>query len=76
MRFGGYPNILFAEILLRYQKEVSVKKRGYRYEANLLDRILTLLLVDVHLPSLSDMRFRQWADQRLKEVKSSSIRRE
>lgn len=76
MRFGGCPNILFSEVLLRYQKEVSVKKRGYRYEANLFDRILTLPLADVRLPNLSEMHFRQWADQRLKEVKSSSVRRE
>jgi len=25
MRFGGCPNIPFAEVLLRYQKEISVK---------------------------------------------------
>ena len=70
------PIFFISEISLRYQKEVSVKKRGYQYEANLFDRILMLPLADVRLPNLSEMHFRQWADQRLKEVKSSSVRRE
>jgi phage integrase family protein len=33
-------------------------------------------LAEVRLPHLSETHFRQWADRRLKEIQSSSVRRE
>lgn len=72
-RLSQYP---FCQSIAALSKRDFRKKRGYQYEANLFARILKLPLAEVRLPHLSETHFRQWADRRLKEIQSSSVRRE
>ena len=75
-RAGITPARPFREILERYRDEISPKKRGHANEYNIINRILKTPLADVLLTDLSDMQFREWADNRMKEVKESTARRE
>ncbi|MDK4539559.1 site-specific integrase, partial [Kingella kingae] len=76
MRFGGSPNILFAEVLERYKKEVSPKKRGWKNEINIIERVLKTPLAQVRLPNLSELHFQEWANGRMADIAQSSVRRE
>lgn len=76
MRFGGSPNIPFSDVLMRYLKEVSLKKRSWRYEELAVGRIMQTPLASVRLPALSELHFREWADLRLSQITPASVRRE
>lgn len=76
LRFGGAPNVPFSEVLERYKNEVSVHKHGWRNETNIINRVLRTPLAEVRLPHLSELQFQAWADERKKEVSTSTLRRE
>ncbi|MFC3873283.1 site-specific integrase [Neisseria musculi] len=75
-RAGITPMMPFSELLTRYRDEVSPTKRGFKNEINVINRVLKTPLADVMLPDLSDLQFKMWADQRLKEVQTATVRRE
>ena len=66
----------FSEVLEQYKNEVSVHKHGWRNETNIINRVLRTPLADVRLPHLSELQFQDWADERKKEVSTSTLRRE
>lgn len=75
-RAGITPSVPFSDLLVRYRDEVSPGKRGYKNEINVINRVLATPLADVMLPDLSDLQFKMWADERLKEVQPATVRRE
>lgn len=74
--YNTTPNILFAELIDKYLKEVTPTKRGEREEKFRLLRIARSNLGNVPLPELSKEHFRQWQNQRLQEVQPVSVARE
>lgn len=74
--YNTTPNILFSELIDKYLKEVTPTKRGQREERFRLLRIARSSLGSVALPELSKEHFRQWQNQRLKEVQEVSVARE
>lgn len=73
---GEVPNLTVLKLLERYAKEVSVGKKGERWELIRLealgrDRMAQVRLKDLDTPHLSD-----WQTRRLKSVSSASVRRE
>ena len=63
-------------MLERYKNEVSVHKHGWRNKTNIINRVLRTPLAEVRLPHLSELQFQDWADERKKEVSTSTLRRE
>ncbi|GFE51571.1 integrase [Roseobacter cerasinus] len=68
--------IPFGDILDRYGREKSSKKKGARPEIIRIERIRRDRLAKVALGDLRVTDFAEWRDKRLTEVKSSSVRRE
>lgn len=75
-RAGITPSVPFSDLLIRYRDEVSPAKRGFKNEINVINRVLATPLATVMLPDLSDLQFKMWADERLKEVQPATVRRE
>lgn len=70
------PNKPFKELLNRYIDEVSVKKKGERWERMRLQLIGRMAIGDVLLPNLDERHVAQWRDERLSQVSSPSVARE
>ncbi|WP_421685024.1 tyrosine-type recombinase/integrase [Tritonibacter mobilis] len=64
------------ELFERYAREVSSKKRGYKWEALRLNRWGQSDLGDKILSELSPADFAAWRDARLQKVAPSTVRRE
>lgn len=75
---NAFPNVLFAEAVDRYIQEVSIHKKGHRYETlrlNLIKREYGWLMSKVmHKIQPADMV--RWRDDRLKKITSGSVLRE
>lgn len=65
-----------ADLLLRYQLEVSPTKRGYKWEKLRTDLMMRNDLSNVTLESLNESHIARWRDDRLKVVSAASVRRE
>ncbi|MGX2974669.1 tyrosine-type recombinase/integrase [Ursidibacter arcticus] len=74
--YNTTPNILFAELIDKYLKEVTLHKRGKKEERYRLLRIIRSNLGNIPLPLLNKEHFRQWQNQRLTEVQPVSVARE
>lgn len=73
---GEIPNLTVKDLLIRYERDVSTKKKGYRWEsirlnALGLDRIASVKLRQLDAPHASD-----WQQRRLQAVSEASVRRE
>lgn len=66
----------FGDLLDKYGREVSAKKRGARPEIIRIERLRRDKLAKVAIGDLSTADFADWRDRRLHEVKSGSVRRE
>lgn len=66
----------FGDLLDRYGREVSSKKRGGREEIVRIERLRRDKIAKVSIGDLTAADFADWRDRRLKEVKGSSVRRE
>ena len=67
----------FGELLGRYAREVSPKKRGHLVDLMRIDRIKREdAIAHVRLGDLSASDFSAWREKRLREVTPSSVRRE
>ncbi|MFP3385728.1 tyrosine-type recombinase/integrase [Tritonibacter sp. SIMBA_163] len=64
------------DLFERYAREVSSKKRGYKWEALRLNRWGQYDLGDKSLSELSPADFAAWRDSRLQKVAPSTVRRE
>lgn len=65
----------FGDLLLRYGREVSVKKRGHRAESVRIEWIWRDELAEVSVAHLTTKDFADWRDRHLGEVKNSTLRR-
>lgn len=72
----GIPDRPFADLLERYRNEVSITKRGARWEHLRIGLLLRDEIAKVRLPALSTVHFAAWRDRRLKSVSAASVRRE
>lgn len=70
------PNKLVSDVLDRYSEEVSVTKRGVRWEQIRLKMIEKDDLAKVHLRDLDQSHISAWRDRRLRSVSAESVRRE
>jgi integrase len=75
-RRGDIPDKTFRDLLDRYAEEVSVAKRGERWERMRLALIGRDALGAVRLPALRAPDFAAWRDRRLRQVSAASVRRE
>ena len=74
---GKTPNITFGKLLEKYRDEVSIKKKGERWERIRINKFLTDTdLTDVKIADLNKTLFAQWRDRRLKQVSALSVLRE
>jgi len=68
--------VTFGEVLLRYAKEVSPKKRGARWEMLRLERFRLEQFAKIKMRDLAPSDFAAWRDARLKEVAPGTVNRE
>jgi len=73
---GGIPNRLFRDLMERYAREVSARKRGARRERNMVNVILRDPLADAPLKKLSPRDIAEWRDRRGQQVSDASVNRE
>lgn len=73
---GDVPDKTFGELLMRYREEVSVTKRGMRWEALRIGLMLRDPVAAVRLRHLDAPVIAAWRDRRLAQVSAASVRRE
>lgn len=73
---GKIPNKTFKELLDRYIDEVSVKKKGERWERLRLQLIGRMTIGETPLPKLDASHVAQWRDERLQQISAPSVARE
>lgn len=73
---ASIPDRPFSDLLEKYRDEVSVTKRGERWERSRIGLILRDEIAKVRLPALSAVHFASWRDRRLQSVSAASVRRE
>ena len=73
---GGSNNITFGEMLDRYGRDFSSKKRGARWEIIRIEKLKGYPVADIRLSKLTASDFALWRDERLREVSPSSVARE
>jgi integrase len=73
---GVIPDKSVSELLERYRDEVSIKKRGERWERLRIASFLHDALASVRLPRLSASDIAAWRDRRLMKVSSASVARD
>lgn len=77
IRQGRAPDKTVADLLARYSAEVSVAKRGARWERLRLDLLARdRALSGVALADLDSRVIADWRNRRLKQVAAGSVRRE
>jgi integrase len=73
---SGIPDITFGQLLKRYCDEVTVKKRGKKWEETRIKLVQRDDLAKVKLAILDQRHFGEWRDRRLESVSAASVRRE
>lgn len=81
---GGLPKKTWRQALARYREEESPKKRGKRWEEIRIDamvgdeekRGLMAGLLNLQLADLTTVHLAEWRDDRMKQVKASTVDRE
>jgi integrase len=73
---GKVPNKPFRDLLERYSREVSSKKRGAVREQNMINVILRDPVSEVSLRMLATTDIAAWRDRRLNQVSGSTVERE
>lgn len=73
---GEIPNKTFFDLLDRYSAEVSITKKGERWERVRIGALKRDALAQFKLAELSPICFANWRDRRLKIVSAGSVRRE
>lgn len=68
--------VTFAEVMDRYAREVSPKRRGARWEMIRLEKFQTHDIADKKMADLAPADFAAWRDARLREVAPGSVARE
>ena len=75
------PDILvkgktLADAFKRYQKEVSPKKDGHKFEHNRLNKYCREEFASIRLTDIQQATFNMWIDKELERIKSSSVNRD
>jgi integrase len=65
-----------ADLLLRYERDVSRHKGGAHWEAGQIKRLLQMPLGQLNLAEVSKSDIKAWRDSRLKSVQGSTVNRE
>jgi integrase len=73
---GEVPNITLAALLARYENEVSVHKKGRKWEAVRLRAMGRDRVALVKLRQLDTVHVADWQKRRLEAVSAASVRRE
>jgi integrase len=73
---GEVPNLTVDALLERYEREVSAKKKGKRWESIRLQAMRRDRIAQVRLRSLDTPHASDWQQRRLQEVAEASVRRE
>lgn len=73
---GEVPNLTFAALLQRYDREVSAKKKGARWESVRLKAMERDRLALVKLRQFGPPHVADWRERRLRAVSGASVRRE
>lgn len=73
---GEIPNLPVKALLERYEKTVSEKKKGKRWEVIRLQAIGRDRIAQVRLRSLDAPHAEDWQERRLQDVSEASVRRE
>lgn len=73
---GKIPDKKFADLLNRYAADVSVNKKGERWERMRLKKLASMPIGEIPLRDLNPTDFVKWRDGRLKEVSPASVSRE
>lgn len=75
-QYAGVPDKPFGDLLIRYKNEVSIHKKGFRWESIRINRFLDEAIASIRLPDLNEVHISQWRDERLKQVSSGTVNRE
>lgn len=70
------PNKTFGELLQRYADEISVNKKGARWEEVRVNQFQKDPIADVNLRDFGKVHVVEWRDRRANKVSSSSVLRE
>lgn len=70
------PDRTFSELLDRYARDVSVGKKGFRWESVRIEAIKRSTIGKVKLKDLDQTHVVKWRDERLKTVSGSTVVRE
>lgn len=73
---GGIPDKTFGDLLTKYGDEISITKRGKRWEVMRIALVQRDDLASVALSDLNATHVVGWRDRRLKVVTAASVRRE
>lgn len=73
---GEVPDKTFGDLLERYRDEVSVSKRGQRWESLRIGLVMRDPIAAVKLRKLDVRAVAAWRDRRLAQVSAASVRRE
>lgn len=75
-RRGEIPNLTVAALLAKYKAEVSIHKKGRKWEEVRLDRMAQDKIASVNLRRLDAPHTSDWQKRRLEQVSPASVRRE
>jgi integrase len=73
---GSIPNKTFGDLLTYYAENISVKKKGERWEVVRINKFLRNDIAKVKLADLSATDFVKWRDRSLETLAGSSVKRE
>jgi integrase len=73
---GEVPNLTVLQLLERYERDVSAKKKGKRWESIRLKALGRDRLAQVRLRQLDTTHAEDWQERRLQAVSGASVRRE
>jgi integrase len=73
---GEIPNLTVLELLQRYERDVSAKKKGKRWEVIRLKALGRDRLAQVRLRQIDTPHAEDWQERRLQAVSGASVRRE
>lgn len=77
MSAGIRSDVLFSDVICRYQNEVSVNKKTAQKEIQRLNRMLNEPIADLYIADITKHDIQKWIDSRLLTgVKESSVKRE
>lgn len=66
----------FGDLLMRYEREITVRKKGARAEGCRIQALLREAIAQVRLSNLTGQRIAQWRDERLLQVSGSTVNRD